>query len=100
MSLIDKRSEEIQSNLFEVNHALIQNKYLTSIIATNMLQWYCGKGEIWVQNRAPWAQPNEMERPIPSLIPTKYIDESLRIEADCSKSPKSERSLGGIEQAN
>ena len=67
MSLIDKWSEEIQSNLFEVNHALIQNKYLTSITATNMLLWYCGKGEIRVQNKPPWAQPNEVEGPIPLI---------------------------------
>ena len=61
-----------------------------------------GRGKIWTQNSALWAQPKEMEEPIPLLVLTQYIDKNLRIEAedvDCPRSLKSEHSLGGFEQA-
>ena len=57
-----------------------------------------GEGEIQVHNRAPWAQPEEVEGVIPSLVLTQYTDERARIEANYPRSSKSERSLGGIEQ--
>ena len=57
-----------------------------------------GEGEIQVHNRAPWAQPEEVEGVIPSLVLTQYTDERARIEANYPRSSKSKRSLGGIEQ--
>ena len=64
-----------------------------------MCKCFCGRGEIRVQNRAMWAQPEEVERPIPLLVLTQYIDESPRIEADYLRSLKSECFSRGIEQA-
>jgi len=37
--------------------------------------------------------------PIPSLVLTQYTNESLRIEANCPRSLKSEHFSGSIEQA-
>ena len=56
------------------------------------------EGEIQVHNKAPWAQLEEVEWVIPSLVLTQYTDERARIEANDPRSSKSERSLGGIEQ--
>ena len=67
---------------------------------SEVLEGYYGRGKIRTQNSALWAQPKEMEEPIPLLVLTQHIDKSLRIEAedaDCPRSLKSEHSLGGFE---
>jgi len=43
-------------------------------------------------------QPKEMEWAIPSLVLTQHTNERARIEAECLRSSKSERSSGGIKQ--